>query len=324
MGNYKKYRIKSLCDNIFGDMDSDSVYVTNEPNIVRRAKYCYTNYPTIVNKIKPGAIPTNDSNARTSDELLFDIDSMLCKAQRAIGESSNLAQIALSYTYTFNNEQLNDFVCILSVLAQVAIDSAKRPFQVDVSAEIQRIKQAMNVKEIGYPSFWKRIHPEIDNDKINYKLVCPMNKLSSFKMTTVEASPTLYDINDFVIDYKWGDSRSAKSVIALADEYRKLKVCCCLTEDFGHDDYNSVLLFMGDEYDALIKILQKTYLSGNAKGLMSILIREAFKNGKTPEEQRIINLRRTSLLSMLYKGSPATFLSCFKSKEEFEKELDKQ
>ena len=33
------------------DQDSDSLYVTNQPKIVAHAKYCYENYPTIVNKI---------------------------------------------------------------------------------------------------------------------------------------------------------------------------------------------------------------------------------------------------------------------------------
>ena len=33
------------------DQDSDSIYVTNNPAIVRHAEYCYLAYPTVVNNI---------------------------------------------------------------------------------------------------------------------------------------------------------------------------------------------------------------------------------------------------------------------------------
>lgn len=305
------------------DMDSDSVYVTNEPHIVKRAKYAYANYPTIVNKIKPGSISANNIKDRTANELLFDIDNMLCQAQRAIGESSNLAQIALSYSYTFDNEKLDDYVCILSVLAQAAIDAAKRPSLVDIPAEIRRIKQEMDVAAHGYPSFWKRIHPETDATKINNGIICPMNKLAKYNITTVRQSKTLYNINDFIIDYAWEGGKAAKSVMELTEEFRKVKSYYKMEHALKDDDYDSMLIFLNDDFDQLINKLNRVYLSKNAKGLMSKLIREAFKDGKTPQEKRLISMRRTTLLSVLYHTSPATFLSCFKSKEEFEKELDK-
>lgn len=45
------------------------------------------------------------------------IDNNLMAAQLAIGESSNLAQICLTYTYNFEDQKYQDYVCILSVLA---------------------------------------------------------------------------------------------------------------------------------------------------------------------------------------------------------------
>ena len=45
------------------------------------------------------------------------IDNKLASAQLAIGESSNLAQLALSYSYNFDDQKYNDYVCILSVVA---------------------------------------------------------------------------------------------------------------------------------------------------------------------------------------------------------------
>ena len=65
------------------------------------------------------------------------LDSRLADSQRDIGESSNLAQIAQTYACNFSDPKYVDYVCILSVLAQVAIDNAKRNFDIQLTDEIQ-------------------------------------------------------------------------------------------------------------------------------------------------------------------------------------------
>ena len=110
------------------DQDSDGIYTTNQADIVNYAKYCYLNYPTIVNNIP--------KENKTYDNTLLNyakIDNMLASAQLAIGEASNLAQLALTYQYNFEDNKYNNYVCILSVLAQVAIDNAKRKFDIDLN-----------------------------------------------------------------------------------------------------------------------------------------------------------------------------------------------
>lgn len=94
------------------DQDSDSIYVTNQPSIVEHAKHCYLNYPTIVNNIPKDKNTYNN----TLDDFAL-IDNKLAASQLAIGESSNLAQICLTYTYNFHDKKFDDYVCILSVLA---------------------------------------------------------------------------------------------------------------------------------------------------------------------------------------------------------------
>ena len=94
------------------DQDSDSLYVTNQPEIVECAKEYYGTYPTIVNNIP------KDTNRYTNSPIDFAwVDNNLAASQRAIGESSNLAQIALSYSYNFDDPFISNAVCILSVLA---------------------------------------------------------------------------------------------------------------------------------------------------------------------------------------------------------------
>ena len=94
------------------DADSDSLYVTNQKSVVGRAKYCYENYPTVVNNI-----PKEKNIYDNTPQCYALVDNKLAAAQLDIGESSNTAQIGLSYSYN-NKPELNDQVSILAVLAQ--------------------------------------------------------------------------------------------------------------------------------------------------------------------------------------------------------------
>ena len=102
------------------DQDSDFGFTTNQLDIVAHAKYCYENYHTIVNNIPK----EQNVYSNTMDDYAA-IDNKLAESQTDIGESSNLAQIAQTYDYNFEDPKYSDYVCILSVLAQVAIDNAK-------------------------------------------------------------------------------------------------------------------------------------------------------------------------------------------------------
>lgn len=94
------------------------IYTTNNSAVVNHAKYCYLEYPTIVNEIPKSA----NHYSNTPDDFAA-VDNQLAKSQLAIGESSNLAQIALTYAATFpDDDRYADIVCELAILAQAAID----------------------------------------------------------------------------------------------------------------------------------------------------------------------------------------------------------
>jgi hypothetical protein len=88
------------------------LYVTNQKEIAEYAKYCYKEYPTIENNIPKDKNKYNN----TLDDFAL-LDNKLAHSQLGIGESSNLAQIALSYSHNFKDKKYLDAVCILSVLA---------------------------------------------------------------------------------------------------------------------------------------------------------------------------------------------------------------
>lgn len=88
------------------------IFCTNQPDITNHAKHCYINNPTVVNNI-----PKEKNHYDLSMYNHAIIDNNLSKSQMAIGESSNLAQLALTYGYSFTDKEYDDYVCILSVVA---------------------------------------------------------------------------------------------------------------------------------------------------------------------------------------------------------------
>ena len=82
------------------------------------------------------------------------MDNILSDSQTDIGESSNLAQVAQSYAYSYSDPRYDDYCAILSVVAQASIDSSKRRFDINIPAEIKLIKKQMDVKKNKYPMFW--------------------------------------------------------------------------------------------------------------------------------------------------------------------------
>ena len=118
------------------DFDSDFLFVTNEKIMVKCAKESYEKYPTIVNALNESGITYENTLAAYAA-----MDNKFSKSRLGIGESSNLAQLAMTYYWTEPNKELYDNFVILSVLAQVIIDGCKREYEVDGVEEIKRIKK---------------------------------------------------------------------------------------------------------------------------------------------------------------------------------------
>ena len=134
------------------DLDTDSIYTTNQKNIVELARKAYAECPTIINDIKSG---TNEYDK--SMKSYSKMDSNISSAQYNIGSASNIAQLALSYWFDggCKDKGLEDVFIICSVLAQVAIDSCKRNFEIKVGAELARIEKLPCMKHgPRYPVFY--------------------------------------------------------------------------------------------------------------------------------------------------------------------------
>lgn len=311
------------------DQDSDSIYTTNQQDIVNYAQYCYNNYPTIVNNI-----PKEKNHYDNTLENFSAIDNNLMAAQMSIGESSNMAQICLTYTYNFDNPKYQEYVCILSVLAQVAIDNAKRRFDIDLVEEIRRIKKDMDIKENKYPAFWSVIRRDFDKvfeekkkkakrtgepideslSKINKKLLCPMNYIYDIKLREFKPATSTLPMSNFFLKIDTeNDRRKSKKVEELIQKYSLSLYLYNKDED---DDENDDYLLLRSDFDKLIEDIRGIYISRNYLGMMSWLINRAFQigsgvKGKSGQMQSTINTNKSLLLKVLYDVNQEAFLTCF-------------
>jgi hypothetical protein len=114
------------------DFDSDFIFASNHTALVKAAKICYEEYPTIVNDLTESGLTYDDKPSEYAK-----MDNQLAHSQLGIGWSSNLAQLAMSYYWTEKSKEHPDPILLkqyydifieLSVLAQVEIDSSKRTY----------------------------------------------------------------------------------------------------------------------------------------------------------------------------------------------------
>lgn len=256
-------------------------------------------------------IPKEKNHYDYSLETYAQIDNNLAKAQRAIGESSNLAQMALTYSYNFADTKYEDYVSILSVLAQCAIDNAKRRFDIDLTAEIKRIKSDMNIKTHGYPKFWLLVRPDVSKSKINYNLKCPMNTLFDYKPAKIGSrslEPTR-PMSDFFIKHPLEENR------------RKSHKVEDLIERYSIGYYNNIketydALWLQDEFELLIEDIKRMYISQQYVGLFSWLIDRAFLISPNMQSNKdtiscCTNKNKAILLKTLYSINPKNLLKVF-------------
>ena len=289
------------------DMDSDSGYTTNQPDIVQHAKKCYSDHPTIVNLIPRDSKKYN----RSMDEYAL-IDNNLANSQLDIGSSSNLAQIARTYSCNFNDEKYVDYVCILSVLAQVAIDNAKRRFDIDLGDEIKRIQKDLDIKTNLYPSFWLLIKKNFKKDNINEELKCPMNYLYNLDLSEFHNSTSTLPMTHFFNKFEMSNNiRTCRKVEDLITKY-SLSLYDTNSRDSEDNDY----LLLRKDFDNLISDIQKIKISKNYLGLFSWMINRAFlitPNIKSTQKQLLstLNKNKSLLLKVLYEVNSANLLKCF-------------
>lgn len=294
------------------DFDSDSIYVTNQPDIVERAKYCYANYPTVVNNI-----PKEKNSYDNTLHNLAVIDNRLAASQRDIGESTNVAQLCLSYWHTTGKEKYGEYADALAVICQCSIDGTKRTFDVNIPGEIKRIKEEIQVKKTGYPAFWRDIRPDLNRNLVNYNLVAPMNAVHNLSAGKTNYKMNTIPINEFFINHENEmPQKKSRKIEQLIEKYGLEYRNQIIDHKKNSEDADWILIRA--DYEDLLEDIRKITMPNKYLGLMSWLINRCFAitPGVVRNKDKIqtkLNKNRSLLLKVLYDLNPKMFLKCFKS-----------
>ena len=313
------------------DFDSDFFFVTNNDVMVQSAKIAYQKYPTIVNKLKESGLTYKNTLKEYAR-----MDNKFAKSRIGIGESSNLAQLAMTYYWTEPTMELYDNFVILSVLAQVIIDGCKREYEVDALDEIKRIKrmECMNryreyvdedgntkKQKIDFPEFMRytrkisytkngkelekeEVMQQVNklNNRISSYYICPMNALQIVMneikpISSKNSTPT----KDFIIKVS-GDAnrRQMDKIIGYAKELELLS-----KDNMSDDD----IIAYTQRFDEILKDLRKMKIK-NPK-TMSRLIEIALNTSNRGKAKEYIRYTR-NLLNLLYNMDKDAFLQNFR------------
>ena len=295
------------------DLDSDSVYVTDQEEIVKLSEKAYLEYPTIINRI-----PLKNSSLYNMDMASFaEMDYKIARSQNDIGTTSNLAQLALSYYFdgraADREGELQDIFVICSVLAQVAIDSAKREFNVSVGSELGRLNKV--VAEIGeningsrkYPRFYAghmkmKGKCEITENQVG-KFNCPMDivydlvdEMTINSRVNKEYQTRTIPVDSLLLPYNKGDAnrKQYQKIVSEIEAYdAKVK-----NLDKAAEDYSEKISYLFEQTADRIRkhtIKQDT---------MMRLVDKAFHDP-------CLSRMRSRLLTLLYHNNLQNFLSCF-------------
>lgn len=312
------------------DFDSDFFFVTNNNVMVQSAKVAYKKYPTIVNKLKESGLTYKNTMKEYAR-----MDNKFAKSRIGIGESSNLAQLAMTYYWTEPTRELYDNFVILSVLAQVIIDGCKREYEVDALDEIKRIKKlnCMNrfieienddgniikqkmdfpefmryTRKISYTKNGKEIEKDIVNEQKNRlnnricsDLICPMNALQIVldeikRSSTKDSIPT----KEFIIDVKGkANPKQLNKILEYAKELDLLSKSNMSDED---------IIAYSERFDEILSELKKMKIR-NPKTMNRLIViaLDACKLGRKKEYSKYTR----NLLNLLYNMDKEAFLSNF-------------
>lgn len=320
------------------DEDSDFLFVTNNEAAVTCAKRCYEEFHTIVNNLKESGIKYQNTRKAYSD-----MDNKLAKSKTGIGQSSNMAQNAMSYYWDNvakngdleEREILYDNFVILSVLAQIIIDNCKRGYEIDALNEIKRIK-SMPCMQRGLPEFMRytkdikctngngemlpqeEINSSKDKleEKIEKGIICPMNWLEE-ELSNIKGNSrtNTTDTREFFVKIEGkANYKQMSKIRELVEEYDGfVKNSIMENKAVTKEEQFEISEAIKEKSNELIDSLRKIKISNNVT--INRIIEVALdleKENNNINVKNITNGKNTrKLLNILYKMDAERFLSNF-------------
>ena len=298
--------------------------------MVEAARIAYRDFPTVVNEVKESSL----SYSNTMSDYAR-MDSGMQSAQKAIGGSSDVAQLSQSYYWDniargIDNEETKQYyenTIILAVLAQIAIDGCKKVFEIDVNDDIARIRsQPCMKRERDYPEFMKWTHeisvtkngkgrPQEDinkekkrlNNRIDTSIICPMNQLEKCLDKIQGASRSKFlETKEYFIEKRGAAShRQIGKIRKMAESYdiyvRKMMIL------MNEDTMEDILDLLNMRTQDIIDTIKGMKISGYT---MNKLIGSVLTTDENIPEKFKYSVS-SRLLNILYKSNKSKFLSNF-------------
>jgi len=161
------------------DMDSDTVLVLDNQKLLEVSKKCYGNYNVCDNNVSAVKV-----NYKVNSDDMAKIDVILSTSQTNIGRVVNIGQIAMSLYWDIINtsgdsdkaKEILKQVDICTVLSEIAIDMAKKLYEIDFTKQIKEIEDNLGLNGVKpkFFSFISRANIKSENLK---QFECSMDYL---------------------------------------------------------------------------------------------------------------------------------------------------
>lgn len=266
------------------DYDSDTVLLTNNEIIVNKAKESSDTYDVCLNGVsaKPVSFKPLDINRSTVDKAI---------ATDAIGLIVNIGQVAQSIYWDaiHNNKKetekaMKEVVEIVSVLSTIAIDLAKRKYDIEIMDELERLQGIVNdyKKDGSYPLFTSVIS---NKKKVTtydtamdhlVKILC-VSKDGKYKVKLERAeelkSEEMIEIWDLVrrcdengekFEISKANDKQEREIINLVNDYTtKVSAYNAEMKDKSSNAKQQYIKAICDESESMHKTLQKKSIKPN-------------------------------------------------------------
>ncbi|MFG3610983.1 hypothetical protein [Rummeliibacillus stabekisii] len=223
-----------IMDRLSGsDFDSDTIYVSNSKQLVALVKKVYGKYNVVVNGIEIDEV----AKYRLTFEDACKVDNKLAVSQRVIGEVVNLGQLAQSVYWNLKakgekEEVLNTvlkYTDLVTIFSMLAIDMAKRFYKIDLKAEIEKIKSALqeymptikkdNKVLKAEPNFFKLVKSQSKNANTGY--ITPMDHLQLIMSVKDADDHEVYELPDLLIEkeFRGYNRKQEELIVKSVNEY---------------------------------------------------------------------------------------------------------
>lgn len=261
------------------DYDSDTMLLSSEEKLVDIGKRCFEKYDPCINKIKG-----SPKRYELTKHDHFEIDNQLSHSQRNIGKVVNLGQFSMSVYWDLinNGEQGKDIdellkkVDVMTVLSGIAIDMAKKFYDIDMDREIRHVQKNEKLKLYNKkPLFWIYVSQSKTIKNRVEKYECPMDYLiEGLNELEIYKDNNIIHFDEFLVDSSVlkVDTRQINNIKDLLESYSN-DVKALYSKNNTSEDFHRKIEFLNQEYCNKIK---KWKLKD---GTISLLIRDSYNAG---------------------------------------------